>query len=127
MDDVYCGCGIRLRQWFNDVFSCPRCRTIVVRKDHVEMTWRGARAEVLLDEFEKHITKVLLDCREEAETSMGGVAGPHACVGQDKPMEEILKKDLDCVRSCDNCGALMKAGCGEICSNCGWASPRSIE
>lgn len=130
MDDVYCGCGIRLRQWFNDVFSCPRCRTIVVTKDHVTMTWRGARAEVLLDGFEKYITKVLLDCREEAETSMEGVTRPHAGVEQDKPTEVILKKDLvedKDLRPCDCCGTKMKKGCAEKCPNCSWISPCSIE
>ena len=130
MDDAYCSCGVRFRQWFNDVASCPRCRTIVVRKDHVTMTWRGARAEVLLDEFERHITKVLLDCREEAETYTDGVARPHASVEQDKPTEVILKKDLiedDDLRPCDNCGAQMKRGCAERCPNCKWISPCSTE
>jgi hypothetical protein len=69
MEITYCDCGIRLRQWFNDVFSCPRCRTIIVNKDHVTMTWCGPTALVLLDEFEKHITKVLLERRGEAETT----------------------------------------------------------
>lgn len=89
------------------------------------MTWSGARAEVLLDEFEKHITRVLLDCREEAETTTDGVMGLEE--PREPPMEVILKKDLKDLRPCDNCGVYMKAGCGETCPNCKWVSPCLIE
>jgi len=123
----YCDCGIQYRQLFNDVFSCPRCQTIVVRKDHVTMTWRGSKALILLDEFEKYVTKRLLEERESADTDMGSTPKPKECASQEAPTEVLSVEDLKDLRPCDCCGTHMKVGCGEICPNCRWVAPCSIE
>ena len=86
------------------------------------MQWRGSKALVLLDEFEKHITKRLLECREEAETNMGGLF--REIKPSDRPTEVIVDRNL---RPCDCCGAHMEAGCGKKCPGCGWISPCSVE
>jgi hypothetical protein len=86
------------------------------------MTWRGSIALILLDEFEKHITRVLLTRREAAETSMVAPTKP-----AERPTEEIPQEDLEKKRPCDNCGAHMQVGCGQKCGNCGWVAPCSIE
>lgn len=125
MNSLYCSCGIRLRQLFNDVYSCPRCPTIIVKKDHVKMTWRGDAALVLLDEFERHVTAVLLSKREDAETDMD--AADHLLVNPPKPMADAITPDPKDMRPCDQCGSSMRAGCGAVCPNCKWMAPCSID
>jgi hypothetical protein len=124
MVDPYCTCGIKHRQLFNDVFTCPRCPKIIVKKDHVTLTWRGDMATVLLDEFEKYITQALLARREEAQADVGDEPLPAV----PKPVE-APRAPADCsepTQPCERCNTLMPAGCGKICTNCKWVSPCSI-
>lgn len=131
----YCECGMRLRQWFNDVFSCPRCRTILVRKEHLEMLWSGPAALVLLDEIERQVTGVLLSRREQAEVSVvdKGVSSKFVPrVGEGKREVSRRESRLDSVpvsdrMPCLRCGKLMKAGCGQVCAGCGWIAPCRLD
>lgn len=125
MDPNYCDCGVKRRQMFNDVFSCPRCRDLVVVKDHVTMEWTGDIALLLLDEFERYVTKRLLECREMASTDMSGPERPPLRVK--RPTEVVLKEQKQDMRECDCCSAPMRAGCNQKCPQCGWVAPCSIE
>jgi len=88
------------------------------------MVWRGGKALLLLDEFEKYVTKRLLEERECADTSLDE---KQKAIIQERPTEAIPVEDMKDKRPCDCCGTPMKIGCGEICPNCKWVAPCSTE
>jgi len=113
---------------FNDVFSCPRCQTIVVVKDHVTMTWSGSKALVLLDEFEKYITQRLLECRGDAVTVTAKSEpvdrhAPYVVKAAPLPVANLQDADPSKLRECDQCNSIMKVGCGAVCPSCKWVAP----
>ena len=133
---------------FNDVYSCPRCKTIMVYKDGVTLTWSGKIALVLLDQAELYITKLLLEHRHECDRATdapvvddtpvvdgdrkmllatgekvpGGVSFPTA----DEYRKMLLaagKKVTECV----NCNFPVEDKCGAECLSCRTLQPCGTE
>jgi hypothetical protein len=131
MNTEFCRCGVRLRRWFNDIFSCPRCQKIFVFKDGVTMTWSGSIATLLLDQIEKFVTQELLNHRHLIDE----MAGP--TVEDDK---EEIPKFVEAgvyrralisagkkVTECINCHFPVEDRCGAQCPACKTLQPCGID
>lgn len=114
---MICACGIRLRQWTDNTYYCPRCREISsTDEEGVRKVIRGAQAVKIAVTVVRTIRKLLEDVEPDPNPS----PPPH-------PTEEVkvqngpAKKMAECLL----CGSPIEDRCGAVCK-CGWIKPCGI-
>lgn len=134
---MICSCGIRLRQWLDNTYYCPRCREIQTT------TEKGERKVIKGEEALRVVValvKLLKEMLKESIPASSPSPPPH-------PTEEVLMvphppettflAEIEGVKRetfsaantlknrtpCLLCGNPVENRCGAVCGSCGWVKP----
>ena len=101
---MICPCGIRLRQWTDDIYYCPRCAAITIMGEKPRRK-EGEDVEEIVKAVETLLNNKL------------GSAPPLRKKHTPRHTQTISQP------RCDMCGGGIEDKCGAVCPSCGWIKP----